>query len=82
MPLTCSLLMQSVKGEGLGVAQLEGDLAGFVSCFCVCVLWHLLREKRTVIKAEGGGKMNPNLSMPAPPHNISLSGRKYLKHGF
>lgn len=80
MPLTRSLLVRPGRGEGLGAAQLEVDLAVFVSCFCVCVLWHLLREKKKCEQSrrrwENGSK--PQYALPHPTTFPLVVGNPYL----
>ena len=64
------LRAQVRPGEGLACSLVKVDVAVFLF-LCVCALWHLLREKRSMSRAEGGGKMNPTPLSMSPSHPTS-----------
>lgn len=87
--LPCSLLVrpgaveqlpwpagQPGRGEGLGVAPSEVELVVFVSCFFVCVLWYLLREKKCEQSRRWENGSRPQCALP---HTFPLVvGNPYL----
>lgn len=60
----------------MGVAPSEVELVVFVSCFFVCVLWYLLREKKCEQSRRWENGSRPQC---APPHTFPLVvGNPYL----